>query len=437
MDELVELTIDSLSYGGRGVGRYNGKAVFVPLVLPDELVQCRVVKDKKRYCEAELVAVIKASTDRREPPCRFFPECGGCQWQHIPYRTQLYWKEKIFTDTLIRATGCDTAQILPIIAAPDEFGYRCRAQIKFRMTDQGLVAGFYRTGTHHIVDTDNCLILDSLIPPVLDRFRDSVASFSQADRIKQVDFCVDSVSRISLVVHFSGTDVAGLGKALQTMAADDSLSLYLQPDHNKVLKTLPESTPQIITPEDDNVLHLEFPPGGFTQINLLQNRRLVKEVLKGAVHTGFERVLDLYSGVGNFSLPLARICAEVVGVEEYSPGVDAAIQNARSNKLDNVSFIVGRAERIIEQLVKSSRFNTVVLDPPRSGAAQVIKSLLQMQSERIVYVSCDPTTMARDLSALLHNGYRLLSARPVDMFPQTWHIEGVAVLARSDIDSGL
>lgn len=434
MADLVELTIDALTYGGRGVGRYDGKAVFVPLVLPGEIIQCRIVRDKKRYCEAELIAVLKASTDRREPPCRFFPECGGCQWQHIPYQTQLHWKEKIFTDTLVRATGCDTAQILPIIAAPDESGYRCRAQIKFRMTDQGLIAGFYRTGTHHIVDTDNCLILDTLIPPVLDRFRGSVARFSQADRIKQVDFCVDSVSRISLVVHFSGTDVAGLGKALQTMAADDSLSLYLQPDHKRVLITLSESTPQIITPEEDEVLHLGFPPGGFTQINLRQNRCLVKEVLKGAIHSGLERVLDLYSGIGNFSLPLARICAEVVGVEEYLPGVEAAIQNTRSNKLTNVSFIAGRSERIIEQLIKSSQFDTVVLDPPRSGAVQVVKSLLQMRPERIVYVSCDPTTMARDLSVLLHNGYRLLSARPVDMFPQTWHIEGVAVLTRKDID---
>ena len=430
MTELIELTIDSLSYGGRGVGRYDGKAVFVPFVLPGEIVQCRIVRDKKRYCEADLVAVLKASVDRREPPCRFFPECGGCQWQHIPYQTQLHWKEKIFADTLVRATGCDPALIQPIIAAPDESGYRCRTQIKCKMTDQGLIAGFYRSGSHYIVDTDNCLILDPSIPPLLELFRVSIATFAQADKVSQIDFCVDSVSQVGLVVHFTGTDVAGLHSALQQMV-DTGLSLHLQAGRHGIAKTLAEGSPQMITPETDKILQLGFPPGGFTQINLKQNTRLVNEVLKAAIRSGHEKVLDLYSGIGNFSLPLAQLCTEVVGVEEYLPGVEAAIQNARSNKLTNVSFIAGRSERIIGQFLKSSQFDTVVLDPPRSGAAQVVKSLLQMQPERIVYVSCDPTTMARDLSVLLRNGYRLLSARPVDMFPQTWHIEGVAILTRN------
>ncbi len=430
MAETIDLTIDSLTYGGRGVGRYNGKAIFVPAVLPGEIVQCRIIRDKKRYCEAELISVLNVSADRREPPCRFFPECGGCQWQHIPYQIQLHWKEKIFIDTLVRATGCNPELIQSIIAAPDESGYRCRTQIKCRMTEQGLIAGFYRAGSHHIVDTDKCLILDPSIPPLLELFRVCIVNFAQADQINQIDFCVDSVSQVSLVVHFTGTDIAGLHSALQKMV-DAGLSLHLQSGRNGLAKTMCKGISQSITPETDAVLQLGFPPGGFTQINLKQNMRLVKEVLHGAIKSGQEKVLDLYCGVGNFSLPLARICAEVVGVEEYAPGVKAAINNARNNSLDNVRFIAGRAERVIEQLSKSTRFDTVVLDPPRNGAAQVIKVLLQMQPERIVYVSCDPTTMARDLSVLLQNGYNILSARPVDMFPQTWHIEGIAILSRN------
>ena len=429
MDKLIELTIDALTYGGRGVGRHDGKAFFVPDVLPGERVICRVVREKKRYCEADLVEVLQASTDRRNPSCRFFSECGGCQWQHLSYPLQLHWKEKIFRETIVRATGCDASLILPIVAAPEEVGYRCRTQIKCKMTSRGLLTGFYRTGSHTIVDTDICPVLDPLIPALLKQFKACVVGFLQVDKISQVDFCVDPVGRGSLLAHFSGSDTAGLSSALYGLGDDQNLSVYIQ-SRNKKTITVVDGPTQLITPEDDNSRQLSFPPGGFIQINLQQNQKLVAEVLQNAIKTGHERVLDLYSGIGNFSLPLARQCAEVVGVEEYEPGVEAAIRNAHINNLENVSFVVGRAERIIDQLINTSRFDTVVLDPPRSGAAQVVKSLINLQPDRIIYVSCDPTTLARDLVALLDGGYRLLSARPVDMFPQTWHIEAIAVLTR-------
>ncbi len=430
MDKSIELTIDSLTYGGRGVGRHDGKAVFVPLVLPGERVLCRVVRDKKRYCEAELITVLQASPDRRPPLCQFFSDCGGCQWQHLPYPVQLHWKEKIFTDILVRATGCDADRILPIAAAPAETGYRCRAQIRCRMTAQGLIAGFYQTGSHSIVDTDLCPVLDPLIPPLLRRFRSCMDHFPQADKIPQIDFCIDSNGGISLVLHFCGTDMVGLRGALQSLDSKGELNLSIQTPDNR-LSSVIKGGAQSITPEDDSVLRLCFPPGGFIQINLQQNRRLVHEVLQNAIVSGRERILDLYAGIGNFSLPLARKCAEVVAVEEYEPGVTAAIRNAADNHLENVRFIAGRSERIIKQLVDGPRFDTIVLDPPRSGAAEVVESLLKLQPDRIVYVSCDPMTLARDLVSLLRGGYRLVSARPIDMFPQTWHIEGIALLEKT------
>lgn len=266
---------------------------------------------------------------------------------------------------------------------------------------------------------------------MLHRFRLSIANFSQADKIHQLDICVDPVGRASLAVHFSGTDSVGLRTALKGVGSEGKLTMQIETGDAKTT-TVSQGPLQTMTPEDDKILQLGFPPGGFIQINLQQNKRLVSEVLKGAIQSGSERVLDLYAGIGNFSLPLARNCVEVVGVEEYKPGVQAAIRNALSNNLDNVSFIAGRSERVIAQMVGGQRFETVVLDPPRSGAAPVIKSLLQLQPDRIVYVSCDPSTLARDLLLLKNGGYRLLSARPIDMFPQTWHIEGIAILVRSD-----
>jgi 23S rRNA (uracil1939-C5)-methyltransferase len=430
MDKIIELTIDALSYGGRGVGRYDGKAVFVPSVLPGERVSCRILRDKKRYCEAELCEVLLASPDRREPLCRFFPECGGCQWQHLSYPLQMQWKEKIFAETIIRATGCDASLILPIIAAPDEIGYRCRAQIKCRLTAHGLIAGFYRAGSHTIVDTDVCPVLDPLIPPLLEGFRSCIAGYLHADKISQLDFCIDSAARSSLVVHFSGRDVSGLKAVLRELKSDERLSIYIQTGGHKIY-TVVSGDEQAIAPEHDEELQLRFPPGGFIQINLEQNRRLVSEVLKSAVQSGGERILDLYAGIGNFSLPLAKKCSAVVGVEEYTAGVEAAIHNARDNSISNCQFIAGRSERVIQQMVNGPQFDTVVLDPPRSGAGQAIPTLIKLQPDRIVYVSCDPTTLARDLVKLIEGGYQLMSAQPVDMFPQTWHIEGIAVLSRS------
>lgn len=266
---------------------------------------------------------------------------------------------------------------------------------------------------------------------MLHRFRLSIANFSQADKIHQLDICVDPVGRASLTVHFSGTDSVGLRTALKGVGSAEKLTMQIETGDAK-RTTVSQGPLQMMTPEEDNILQLGFPPGGFIQINLRQNKSLVSEVLKGAIQSGRERVLDLYAGIGNFSLPLARNCVEVVGVEEYKPGVQAAIRNALSHNLDNVRFIAGRSERVIAQMVGGQRFETVVLDPPRSGAAPVVKSLLQLQPDRIVYVSCDPSTLARDLLLFKNGGYRLLSARPIDMFPQTWHIEGIAVLVRSD-----
>lgn len=428
MDKLAELVIDSLTYGGRGVGRINGKAVFVPSVLPGELVKCRIVKEKKRYCEAELVSVVQPSDDRQNPPCPYFSECGGCQWQHISYAKQLQWKTKIFSDVLTRATGCDEDHLLPIVSAPNEFEYRCRAQIKCRMTAEGLVAGFYRSGTHRIVNIDNCQILDPVIPPLLKRFREAVRTFSQADCIPQLDICVVSGGQASLVVHYTGADTGELKTCLLDLSQVDNLTVSLQPHSGAVQTVFSNGAAQKFKPEDDGLLQLGFPPGGFIQVNLQQNRRLVAQVVKNLVLTGEETVLDVFSGVGNFSLPLARVCREVVAVEEYEPGVDAARNNAKNNKIENISFIAGRAERVMEQLANTSKFDAVVIDPPRAGAAKIIPALLKMQPKRIVYVSCDPTTLARDLSTLMKSGYQLMSAQAVDMFPQTWHIESVSVL---------
>jgi 23S rRNA (uracil1939-C5)-methyltransferase len=422
----IELTIERLAHGGRGVGRHQGKAVFVSTTAPGDHVRCQIVLEKKRYAEAELLEVITPSSDRRQPPCPHFPECGGCQWQHLTYAAQLRSKQTIFSDALVRTAQVDSGLIRPILPAEDEWHYRCRAQIKCRLSADGFVTGFYRSGTHRVVPFASCPVLDDTLNTLLPRVREGLESFSRSDRVPQCDVCVDDNGQVVLIIHLIEGSLDALITALAPLAAT-GVTLYVQSGRKDTLQVLSEGHPQQIRPQDDGRLALEFPPGGFVQVNLAQNRRLVAAALDGCRLTGRERVLDLYCGIGNFSLPLARKARQVTGVEAFAPAIDAARRNAVSNRLDNLQFHAKPAERYV-QTVPSGAFDVVLLDPPRAGAYAVAKDLVRLQPERIVYVSCDPATLARDLQPLLHGGYRLESAQPVDMFPQTSHIEGVAVL---------
>jgi len=427
---IVELVIDRLTHGGRGVGRYQGKAVFVPGTAAGESVRCRIVHEKRRYAEAELVEILKPSPLRRRPPCPQVPECGGCQWQHLAYAAQLSAKQTIFNDALVRTAGIDPNLIGEILPAPDEWHYRCRTQLKCRLTADGFATGFFRAGTHRVVPFATCPVLAPALNDVLPHLRACLDRFDSANRVPQCDLCVDDDGQMTLIVHLLDGALDALRTELQPLADAFRVAIFVQTGRKETLQPLFAGPEQCIHPEEDGVIGLAFPPGGFIQVNLEQNRQLVATALAGCQLQGDERVLDLYCGVGNFSLPLARRCRQVTGVEEYAPAIEQARANARSNHLDNLRFFAQSAEDYVTGLQPGS-FDLVLLDPPRSGAYAVATELVRLQPARIVYVSCDPATLARDLVPLLHGGFRLEQARPVDMFPQTSHIEGVAVLVRT------
>ncbi len=429
---MIDLRVDALAYGGSGVARHEGKAVFVPLAAPGDLVRCRLTRDHRRFAEAEVVEVLEASPRRRPPPCPYFGACGGCQWQHLPYDEQRAWKERIFSDILHRQAKVTGDVVKPLVPSPSEWNYRTRVQLKCRQTGQGFVMGFYRRGSHFVIDVDDCPITAPRLNGALRLFRRWLPASPCPESIPQVDLEADDEGRARATVHCLDRDPAPLADYLGPLAEAEGFSLFLQTGRKETLERVCGAEELYIRPLGASLLRLAYGAGGFAQVNLDQNRRLVAAVLAAAHLTGQQRVLDLFCGMGNFSLPLAQQAGEVVGVEDYAPSIAWAGRNAHGNVIANARFHARPADGALTALSGSGGFDLVLLDPPRAGAYAVARELATLRPSSIIYVSCDPPTLARDLVPLLHQGYTVVSSQPFDMFPQTHHIESVTVLRRVD-----
>lgn len=428
----IDLTIESLTFGGNGIGRHEGKVIFVPLTAPGDQIRCRILRDKGRWAEAELCELLEPAENRITPPCPAFGDCGGCQWQFLPYTNQLQWKEKIYRDLLQRQGGVDPDKFEPIAAAPSPYAYRSRAQLKCSHSRQGFALGFYRKGSHDVVEVENCPLLPEKVNRLIPLLKSTIDGTSIVQRIQQIDTGIDDRGKVRLVVHTHGEITAGTAQNLLSLAAAEDFALFVQGESRKGGGRL-----QHLWGDEDLIINCDLPPlalaykaGGFSQVNLEQNRLLVQALLRGADLQGGERILDLYCGMGNFSLPLARRCAEVVAVEDYAPSIVQAKINARQNSVSNTRFYARPASGALRIYSQESPFDLVVLDPPRQGANALCQELIDLHPQRIIYISCDPATQARDLKILLQNGYHCLSAQPFDFFPQTHHIESLVILAR-------
>ncbi|MCD6527657.1 MAG: 23S rRNA (uracil(1939)-C(5))-methyltransferase RlmD [Desulfuromonas sp.] len=438
---MIEVDITTLTYGGSGLGHVDGKAVFVAGAIPGDRVRCKVVQDKKRYAKAQLVEVLTPSAQRRTPPCEYFAECGGCDWQQLSYDDQCDWKQRLFVDSCQRQLNLDAARILPLVVSPKEMGYRSRIQLKCCNTVAGFMIGFYRRGSHAVVNVNHCLVIDPAIDALITPLRQLFDGTEYAAAVPQIDIAVgdadglvgDDGAACRIIVHYNGREQS---RGRQQSAFCDWLrrrisaldAAVLVQGGRKSPLTVIQGEAELTIEVDEPPLALNYGPGGFAQINLAQNRQLVEMVKQRAALQGDETVLDLYCGMGNFSLPLARRSARVVGVEGYTPSIDSARANARRHAIDNCSFFAEPVERFLRRWHEA--VDVVVLDPPRSGAKEAVVEILRCSPQRIVYVSCDQQTLMRDLGELLKGPYRLESIRAVDMFPQTCHTEVVALLER-------
>ncbi len=430
MSEIIRnLDINSLVHGGRGIGRHEGKAVFVPLTAPGDRVDCRVVKSKRRFVEAELCEVVEPSPLRREPPCPFFGSCGGCQWQHLPYQVQTRWKEKIFADLMIRGKLISSDRLKQIVPAPEEWNYRNRVQLKCHFSKDGLIIGFYQQSSHHVVDVDKCRLVSPEIQRTFNLLRNELPEAPCLDCLQQVDVACGDDGEVRVVFHLLPEGLQQLRTWLQAFAERYQLNACVQSNRKKAPDVV-YGEADLIVKIDQPEIALRYGPGGFVQVNSAQNRNMVAAMLDLLALNGTENVLDLFCGMGNFSLPLARRAGRVAGVETHAASIANACVNAAANNIGNVEFHTDDASVIMSRYRVADVLDLVILDPPRAGCYKLSHEFLKLQPERILYLSCDPATLVRDLTPLVRGGYEVLSGQAFDLFPQTWHIESMTLLRR-------
>ena len=400
--DLIEVTTERLAYGGEAVARHQGLAIFVPLAAAGETLRVRVTEIKKNFARAAIEEILVPSPSRREALCRYFGDCGGCQLQHIEYRDQLAAKAGFVRDALARIGKLDWPHEIEIGAAA-EFAYRARAQVKLERQESAtgteIRIGFSRAGSHSVCDVEECPILVPELNSALGSLRSLLSTSPEAaDRV-----------------------LAGRRFAEIEMAAGSS-GVSFEP----ALGGLPGlSTSRIV----GGAIY-DFNASAFFQANPFLIEALVEESVGT---TGGRLAVDLYAGVGLFTVPLARKFERVVGVESDAGAASFGRQNLAANGISNAEFHTGHVETALKDLIRtcaaaSSRPDLVLLDPPRVGAAQAIARIVTLRPQRVSYVSCDPTTLARDLRNLVSAGYGLTRVTAFDMFPQTYHVETVAHL---------
>lgn len=431
------VTIEKLAFGGAGFGHWEGKACFVPFTAPGDTVRIDIVQEKRSFINGSVSEFLQVSERRVTPPCAVFGRCGGCHWQHVPYELQLQQKQEIFAGLMERIARVDAGRIECVVPAPLPFGYRSRIQLKVRHAAGKTYIGFYRAGSHFVIDiADICPIAVPAVNVLIAELRSLLESFPEPDKIPQLDIATGEDGSSIVVVHYIGADpraVSGFIAANRRLVGSAD-GLWLQCGRKETLTAVwgADSLTYRVPAGgrgEVSTLDLLFSRGGFSQVNYRQNEVLVGTVLEWAELGGTERVLDLYCGNGNISLPLALHSSRVVGVEEYRPSLADAAKNCHIHSIGNAAFECSDVVKWLQKAVAAGEhYDLVVLDPPREGAKEAMPLISRLQPRAIIYISCDPATMARDLALIKKHGFDCAKSRPVDMFPQTYHLESVTLL---------
>ncbi|MFO1409387.1 MAG: 23S rRNA (uracil(1939)-C(5))-methyltransferase RlmD [Steroidobacteraceae bacterium] len=423
-------TVSALTHEGEGVV-HAGKAAFVNGALPGESVRFQRRHRHRRHDEAELVEVLQAAPQRVVPRCAQFGVCGGCALQHLEGGAQLAHKDQQLRDNLARLGRVEPQRWLEPLAGP-QWGYRRRARLgaRFVHKKERSLVGFRERLSTYIADTEQCHVLAPPAGALLQPLGALLSALTIRERVPQIELAVaDSATALVLRVlsEPSPEDLA----RLRAFELEHAVRFYLQPGGPATVRPLTEPAPELSYTLPESGVTLHFEPGDFIQVNAAMNRLLVEQAIALLAPEPDARVLDLYCGLGNFTLPLARRAGAVAGVEGDAGLIERARANAARNGIDNARFHVAdlAAAPPAEAPWLAGGATHVLLDPPRVGAAALLGSVAALGPRRVVYVSCHPATLARDLGLLVHeHGFKLVAAGVADMFPQTAHVESLAVL---------
>lgn len=430
--EPIALDITDLSHDGRGVGRCNDKAVFVHGALPGESVLARLIGRSRRHDEAVCVEVIKASPERVEPECPWFEHCGGCALQHLDHAAQVDWKHKRLVDSLERLGGVRPGQWWEPIA-DDPWHYRRRSRLSARQVKgkNRVLVGFRERQGRFVADVESCRVLHPDFSDRLTSLSALLGELSIADAVPQIETASGDRGSAIVIRHLRELDAADLMR-LKHWSDEHGIAVYLQPKGPDTVHRLWPEAHELSYRLDEFDLELAFHPQHFIQVNGAVNRRLVSRAVELLDSGPEDRVLDLFCGLGNFTLALARRAGHVTGIEGEAALIKAAADNAQRNGVQNVEFDVADLTRDVSARPWfRAGFDGVLIDPPRSGAFEVLPMVAASGARRLVYVSCNPGTLARDAAELVsRHGFRLTGAGIADMFAHTAHVESIALFER-------
>ena len=423
------MRIDSLDAEGRGVARNaEGKVTFVEGALPGEEVSFEVLRKKSSFEVGRVTGIVKAASSRQAPRCPHFGVCGGCSLQHADARTQMAAKQRWLEENLARIGKVEGETMLPIVYGAD-WHYRRRARLGARYVPKkgGAMVGFREKRSSYITDMRECHVLPAQISELISPLRALVETLSIRARLPQIEVAVGDNGAVLIIRHLDPLSDEDKSR-LRSFAEQHGIDLWLQPAGPDSAYPFHPEQSELYYALPEFGVRLQFRPTDFTQVNQGVNRILVSRAVRLLDPRPGERIADLFCGLGNFSLPLATRGAQVIGFEGSKDLVERARQNASYNKLA-VQFEV--ADLFKTGIARYGPFDKLLIDPPREGAVEIVKALPEDWPQRIVYVSCDPATLARDAGLLVHTrGFRLTAAGVVNMFPHTAHVESIALFER-------
>ncbi len=432
MAEPLELNITGMSSEGRGIAEHNGKKVFVLGALPGETVIAQVYKQHSRYMEAKTNSVLKASEKRVEPICEYFGECGGCQMQHMSVSDQINHKQTELQKMLAHLNIQPKIWVEPLTGPTESYRYKARIGVRYVPKKGGTLVGFRESHSNKIVEMDRCEVLHAKVGHQIAGLKLLIDDLSIKDKLPQIEIAVGG-DEVALVFRhlepFLETDLL----KIQAFCEVNALSFYCQPKGpDTVHKLWPNQDINLTYCLNEFNIKMDFHPLDFTQVNPEMNEKMIAQAIDWLELTVEDDVLDLFCGLGNFTLPMAKFARSAVGVEGEMRMVHKAKANAKKNNINNTDFY---AANLFEDFSKAEwlakPYTKLLLDPPRSGAAEIVAKIEEFGVDRILYVSCQTSTFVRDAAHLVQEkGYRLEKIGIMDMFPHTKHVETMGLFVR-------